>query len=118
MRLNSWLNSLCARLKQPRRVSRRISRTVPADLSRQPEELEDKTLLAVNPVFTAVGPFFVDEDAADTTFVGDVDANDGDGGGGDVGITYTFAGGNTGNAFAIDGSTGAITVNDAAAIDF
>lgn len=46
MRLNSWLNSLCARLKQRGRVSGRISRTVPADLGRIGEPLEDRTLLS------------------------------------------------------------------------
>ena len=82
-------------------------------------------VLAVNnaPAFLSSGPFNVDEGAAATTVVGNVDADDGDGGAADAGITYSItsnvnpdADGN--NAFAIDSSSGQITVNDAGDLDF
>ncbi|MDZ7790183.1 MAG: cadherin domain-containing protein [Xanthomonadales bacterium] len=68
------------------------------------------------PEFVATGPFSVSESAGGGSPVGDVDANDGDGGSADAGITYAITGGN-GGAFAIDNS-GAIIVADASAIDF
>ncbi|WP_376695099.1 cadherin domain-containing protein [Wenzhouxiangella sp. EGI_FJ10305] len=70
------------------------------------------------PVFQATGPFSVDEAAGNGFAVGDVDATDGDGGATDANLTYAIVGGNTGAPFAIDGGAGAITVNDASAIDF
>jgi hypothetical protein len=70
------------------------------------------------PVFTASGPFSVLEGATAGTTVGDVNANNGDGGGSDTGITYSITSGNTGNAFAINSSTGVITVNTASAINY
>ncbi len=76
-----------------------------------------------NPVFTATGAFSVDENAAVSTTVGDVDANDGDGGGTDVGINYTITAnlnpdGDGNQAFVINPTTGVITVNDADDLDF
>ena len=47
--------------------------------------------------------------------VGTVTASDPDTG--DT-LSYSITGGNTGNAFAINSSTGQITVNNAAALDF
>ncbi|ASJ72713.1 cadherin domain-containing protein [Granulosicoccus antarcticus] len=67
------------------------------------------------PVIDAAQSFSIDEDAIDTTVVGTVTANDPD----TVGsITWSIAGGNTGNAFAIDVNTGEITVANTAAIDY
>ncbi|MGB5279554.1 MAG: DUF4347 domain-containing protein [Gammaproteobacteria bacterium] len=75
------------------------------------------------PVFQNAGPFNVDEGATTGTVVGNVDADDGDGGAVDAGITYSIttnvnpdADGE--NAFAIDASTGEITVKDAGDIDY
>ncbi len=75
------------------------------------------------PTFLASGPFNVDEGAVATTVVGNIDADDGDGGAADTGITYSItsnvnpdADGN--DAFAIDSSSGQITVNDAGDLDF
>ncbi|WP_435105319.1 cadherin domain-containing protein [Arhodomonas sp. AD133] len=69
------------------------------------------------PVFTASGPFSVSESAANGVTVGDVDANDGDAGAADAGVTYAITGGNGGGVFAVDNS-GAITVADASLVDF
>lgn len=76
-----------------------------------------------NPSFSSSGPFTVDEGALATTVVGNIDADDGDGGATDAGITYSItsnvnpdADGN--DAFVIDSSTGKITVNDAGDLDF
>ena len=74
------------------------------------------TVLAVNdaPVVTG-GTFTVPENSAAGTAVGTVTATDVD-----AGQTRTFAitAGNTGGAFAINSSTGAITVASAAALDY
>ncbi|MGH3999108.1 MAG: cadherin domain-containing protein, partial [Pseudonocardiaceae bacterium] len=61
------------------------------------------------------GPFSIAENSANGSPVGTVAANDPD-----VGQTHTFniTGGNAGNAFTIDPGTGAITVNNSAALDF
>ncbi|MBB5209069.1 cadherin domain-containing protein [Chiayiivirga flava] len=58
--------------------------------------------------------FSVDENSAAGTPVGTVSASDPDAG---DALTYTIAGGNTGNAFAIDAATGAIVVATASALD-
>ena len=68
------------------------------------------------PAFTAAGPFTVAENSAAGTFVGDVDADDGEGGAADENIVYSITAGNTG-AVAI-GADGTITVANAAALDF
>ena len=61
------------------------------------------------------GPFSIAENSANGSAVGTVAPNDPD-----VGQTQTFniTGGNLGNAFAINSGTGAITVNNSAALDF
>ena len=69
------------------------------------------------PVFTAAGPFSIAENSAAGTVVGDVDADDGEGGAADENIVYSITAGNTAGAFAI-GPDGTITVADAAALDF
>ena len=56
--------------------------------------------------------FSVEEGAAAGTLVGTLSASDGSGGA----IAYTITGGNGAGAFAINGSTGAITVANAAAL--
>ncbi|WP_279432468.1 beta strand repeat-containing protein, partial [Marichromatium gracile] len=80
-----------------------------------------------DPVFTVDNDGSVSETATNGTQVladGDIEANDGDSGGADAGITYSITAGNgnkdgDGNsAFAIDSSTGAVTVNDADDLDF
>jgi len=75
------------------------------------------------PVFQNGGPFNVDEGATATTIVGNVDGDDGDGGAVDAGITYSITtnvnpDGDGVDAFAIDSSSGEITVNDAGDLDF
>ena len=66
----------------------------------------------------------VNENSANTTAVYDVDANDGDGGTTDSNVTYSIISGNTnvdgdGNLpFAINGGSGAVTVNDSGDLDF
>ncbi len=59
--------------------------------------------------------FWVDENAANGTSVGTVAASDPD-----VGdhLTYSITAGNTGGAFAINGTTGEITVANPAALDY
>ncbi|MEC8859521.1 MAG: DUF4347 domain-containing protein [Pseudomonadota bacterium] len=77
-----------------------------------------------DPVFTSSGPFTLAENAANTTTVGDVNANDGDGGDADANVTYSIVSGNPnkdsdGNmGFAIDSNSGVITVNDTDDLDF
>ena len=41
-------------------------------------------------MYTASGPFAIDENSPVLSVVGDVDANDGDGGAADAGITYSI----------------------------
>ena len=56
----------------------------------------------------------VDENASNGTVVGTVSATEPD----EDPLTYTITAGNTGNAFAINGTTGQVTVNNVAALDF
>ncbi|MFW6354164.1 MAG: cadherin repeat domain-containing protein, partial [Verrucomicrobiota bacterium] len=62
------------------------------------------------PAFTATGPFAVAENTT-AGMVGDIDANDGDGGAADVGVTYSITAGNTGSVFSIDPATGVLSQN-------
>jgi len=73
------------------------------------------TVNAINdaPVIAAAGPFSLAENTANSTVVGSVSATDVDS---DV-TGYSIAGGNTGNAFAID-NNGQITVADTTVIDY
>ena len=66
------------------------------------------------PVITPNQSFTILENSATGTSVGTVIATDEDG---DT-ISYSIIGGNTGNAFAINASTGEITVQTPAAVDF
>ncbi len=59
--------------------------------------------------------FWVDENAANGTSVGTVAASDPDAG---DHLTYSITAGNTGGAFAINGTTGEITVANPAALDY
>ena len=71
----------------------------------------------VTPVITAAQLFSINENLVDGSAVGTIVATDGDA----TPTTFsswTIIGGNTNNAFAIDASTGAITVNQSSAIDF
>lgn len=69
------------------------------------------------PVVGAVGPFNIDENAANATLVGTpVSATDADTVGAVTGFMIT--GGNTGQAFAINTVSGQLSVNNTAAIDF
>ncbi|MGH8592219.1 MAG: cadherin domain-containing protein, partial [Gammaproteobacteria bacterium] len=74
------------------------------------------TLSVINdPPQPSGGPFLIAENSANGSPVGTVAANDPDAG---QTHTFTITGGNTGDAFTIDPGTGAITVNDSAALDF
>ncbi len=71
----------------------------------------------VKPVITASQTFNIDEDEPNTTSIGTVLATDGD-----VTATtfssWTIAAGNTNSVFAINSSTGELTVNDANELDY
>ncbi|WP_461641211.1 cadherin repeat domain-containing protein [Labilibaculum euxinus] len=71
----------------------------------------------VAPIVTASQTFNIDEDASNTTSVGTVLATDGDA----TATTFsswTITAGNTNSVFAINSSTGEITVNDANELDY
>jgi VCBS repeat-containing protein len=67
------------------------------------------------PVVSAAGPFAVDENAAAGTAVGTVTASDPDNG---QNLSFAIVDGNAGGAFAIDSTTGAITVANGSALDY
>ncbi len=76
-----------------------------------------------DPVFHSDGPFSLDEHSAAGTTVGDIDADDGDGGSVDVGITYDITvnadtDGDSTKAFTIHPTTGVLTINDPDDLDF
>ena len=58
--------------------------------------------------------FFIEEDVPNGTIIGAVEATDPDG----DPLTYSIVSGNTGDAFAINASTGVLTVNDRQALNF
>ena len=76
------------------------------------------------PVFTVYGPFSIAENASVGAIVGDVNANDGNGGSADEHISYSIASGNTDTdsdgdgPFKIDAATGELTVLDADELDY
>jgi predicted outer membrane repeat protein len=75
------------------------------------------------PVFTSTGPFSVLANSGEGTVVGDINANNGSGGGDDGGITYSITANvnpdaDGEDAFAINVSTGVITVNDAGDMNY
>ena len=78
------------------------------------------TLTDVNedPVFENAGPFAVQENAAAATAVGDSDANDGDGGATDTNVLYSITGGTGLGLFAINATSGAITVQNGGTLDY
>ncbi len=59
--------------------------------------------------------FSIDENSPNGTVLGTVDATDADAG---QTLTYTISGGNTGNAFAIDATSGGLTVKNIAALNY
>ena len=69
-----------------------------------------------SPVITAIQSFSVDEDAANTTSVGTVLASDADAG--TTFSSWTITSGNDDAVFAIDASSGAITIADNTNLDF
>ncbi|WP_321319698.1 cadherin domain-containing protein [Labilibaculum sp.] len=71
----------------------------------------------VAPIVTASQTFNIDEDASNTTSVGTVLATDGDATA-TVFSSWTITAGNTNGVFAINSSTGEITVNDANELDY
>ena len=87
------------------------------------DELALQSRAGSAPVFLNAGPYTVAEGAAVNTVVGNIDADDGDGGAADAGITYTIisnvnpdADGT--NAFAINAANGRIFVTDSGDLDF
>jgi hypothetical protein len=70
------------------------------------------------PSIAAGQTFTVPENSGQGTAVGNVTATDPDTAAPNNTLTYSIAGGNTSNAFAINPNTGAITVNNPAALDF
>ncbi|MBI1347631.1 hypothetical protein GC163_15225 [bacterium] len=69
----------------------------------------------VAPIVDATSPLSIAENSAAGTSVGTVTATDADP---TDTLTYSFSGGNVGNAFAINASTGEITVNKPYRLDF
>ena len=67
------------------------------------------------PVVNAAGPFTIAENSANGTTVGTVSATDPDAG---QTRSFSLTGGNTNGAFAINSSTGIITVANSAALNF
>ena len=67
------------------------------------------------PSFGGAASFSVDENSASGTLVGTASATDADAG---QLLTYAITGGNTNGAFAIDSSTGAISVANRAALNY
>ena len=78
------------------------------------------TVIDVNeaPTITASGPFTIAENSANTTAVGTVGSTDPDGSAPFNTRNFSIASGNTNGAFAINASTGAITVVNSAALNF
>lgn len=79
--------------------------------------------LNLAPVFENTGPYDVDEGAVVNTVVGDVGANDGDGGATDADVSYSIIANvdpdaDTSLAFGIDSDSGEIVVNDPGDLDF
>ena len=137
MFLSRWIDNVARRLKLSARRQRQVllrGRPSGTSLHSNPllsatqwltaadwrvENLEQRALLTNSPVFTASGPFSINENTATSaTVIANVDANDGDGGIADAGITYSITSGNTDvdgdltAPFAINPTTGAITVTD------
>jgi len=71
-----------------------------------------------SPTIPAGQVLSVNENAATTTVVGTASATDPDLSGPNSTRTFSISGGNTNNAFAINASTGQITVNNSAALTF
>ncbi|TEB08244.1 Cellulosome-anchoring protein precursor [Pelotomaculum schinkii] len=91
--------------------------TVRADDGQATNNITEQTITVnvsdVAPVVTPGQSFTVSETATDGTSVGAVVAA-----GDDDSVTYSIESGNTGGAFAINASTGEMTVNNSGAIDY
>ncbi|MBN1968421.1 MAG: S8 family serine peptidase [Candidatus Delongbacteria bacterium] len=75
------------------------------------------------PVFISIGPFTVPESSAEGTFVGNIDSNNGNGGGIDGDITYSITLNfnsdlDENQAFSINQTSGVIIVGDAGDLNF
>jgi VCBS repeat-containing protein len=77
--------------------------------------LEARTLLSGNPPTVADATFAINENLVSGSVVGTVVASDPDA---SETLSYAITAGNTGGAFAINSTTGVITVDNAAAVDF
>lgn len=62
--------------------------------------------------------FILEENSPAETLIGDINADNGDGGEVDTGLSYSIIAGNIGNAFSIDSDTGVLRVADSTALDF
>lgn len=69
------------------------------------------------PEFTSFGPYSIDENSPNGSFVGDVDANDGDGGSNDADLSYSIIGGTGQSVFSINNS-GIVSVADSNQLDY
>ncbi len=76
-----------------------------------------ENLNSVPPQFTATGPFSIDENSADSTFVGNLDANDGNGGENDLSVSYSIIAGNNNSVFSIN-ALGHLSVADSNFLNF
>ena len=92
-------------------VSDGVNTSLPQTISIIVAEINDD-----NPVVTASQSFSVNENAANSTVVGQVLATDPDYG--TVFQGWNINSGNTGNAFAINSVTGEITVNNSSVLDY
>jgi hypothetical protein len=92
----------------------RTAETFEGDSAGAPLLHVEYTLIPNNPPVVTPTTFSLNENSPNGSVVGTVSASDPDG----HNITYSLTGGNTGNAFAIHPTTGVITVNNAAAVDF
>ncbi len=72
---------------------------------------------SIPPQFTATGPFSITEDSIDSAFVGNIDANDGNGGDTDLSVSYSITSGNSNGIFSIN-SLGILTVANSSFLDF
>jgi len=69
------------------------------------------------PIFTATGPFNIDENSSNGSFVGNIDAHDGDGGATDAGLAYSITGGTGQSVFTVS-NTGVLTVANSTALNY
>ncbi len=92
----------------------RVQDNGPGNLYSQATVIITITNVNENPVINNQA-FYIAENSSNGTQVGNVIASDPDAG---QSLTFSITGGNTSNAFAINASTGTITVNNSAALNF